>query len=144
MSRRCLQPLGTLVNAGHRLDLVADLLVARKVAGPVAILDAKLPGGLALGGEVLGLGAMIHHLGGQKSDLAPDAFVGHEEKVRRFLPIKAARGKGGRMTTRSFDPGSMPDQDRESVKITLYYYSRDDLRSPNAISRFFAYLCVKE
>ena len=56
------------------------------------IFDAKLARGLALGGEVLGFGPVIHHLGGQKGDLAPNAFVGHVRKVRRFLPIKAARG----------------------------------------------------
>lgn len=44
------------------------------------------------------------------------------------------------MTTRSFDPGSMPDQDRERVKITLNDDSRYDRQSPNAIFRFFALL----
>ena len=88
------QPLGPLVNAGHRLDLVADLLVAGQVAGPVAILDPELLGGLALGGEVLGLGPLIHHLGGQKGDLAPDAFVGHDGEVRRFSAHQGGAGQG--------------------------------------------------
>ena len=83
-----LQPLGPLVHSGHRLDLVADLLVAGQVARPVAILDAKLACGLALGGEVLGLGAMIHHLGRQKGDLAPDSFVGHGRKPEGFGRLK--------------------------------------------------------
>jgi hypothetical protein len=69
--------LGPLVHPGHGLDLVADFLVAGQVGRPIAILDAKLAGRLALGGEVLGLGAVIHHLGGQKGDLAPNAFISH-------------------------------------------------------------------
>ena len=36
------EPLGPLVDAGHRLDLVADLVVAGQVAGAVPILDAEL------------------------------------------------------------------------------------------------------
>ena len=84
MSRRCSSRFGPLVHPGHRLDLVADLRVAGQVAGPVAILDPELLGGLALGGEVLGLGPVVHHLGGEEGDLPPDAFVGHGRKVRRF------------------------------------------------------------
>ena len=78
----------------HRLDLVADLLVARQIAGAVAILDPELLGGLALGGEIFGLGPQVHHLGGQKSELAPDAFVGHEGEVRRFSAHQCGAGQG--------------------------------------------------
>ena len=88
------QPLGALVNARHRLDLVADLLVARQIAGAVAILDPELLGGLALGGEIFGLGPQVHHLGGQKSELAPDAFVGHDREVRRFSAHQCGAGQG--------------------------------------------------
>ena len=83
-----LEPLGALVHPGHGLDLVADLLVAGQVAGPMAILDAELLGGLALGGEVLGLGPAIHHLGGQEGDLAPDAFISHVRGAPILSPSK--------------------------------------------------------
>ena len=91
------QPLGPLVDARHRLDLVADLLVARQVARAVAILDPELLGGLALGGEIFGLGPQVHHLGGQKSELAPDAFVGHDREVRRFSAHRCGAGQGRRV-----------------------------------------------
>ena len=86
-----LEPLGPLVHAGHGLDLVADFAVAGKVCRAMPIFDAKLAGGLSLGGEILGFGPVIHHLRSQKRDLAANAFVGHEE-VRRFEPIEAAPG----------------------------------------------------
>src|SRR5262249_33775505 len=76
------------MHPGHRLDLVTDLLVAGQVAGPVAILDTELAGGLAFGGEILGLAAMIHHLGSQKGDLAPNAFIGHVRRCADFSPSR--------------------------------------------------------
>ena len=93
MSQQVLEPLGPLVHPGHRLDLVADLLVAGQVAGPVAILDPELLGGLALGGEVLGLGPVVHHLGGQEGDLAPDAFISHGKGCADLSP---SRRRGAR------------------------------------------------
>ena len=86
-----LQALRPLVHPGHRLDLVADLPVAGQVARPMSILDAKLAGGLALGGEILGFGPVIHHLGGQKGDLAPNAFVGHVRRCADFSPSRRRR-----------------------------------------------------
>ena len=100
-----LESLGPLVNPGHRLDLVADLLVTREIARPMAILDAKLASGLALGGEVFGLGPVIHHLGGQEGDLAPEAFIGHEERCADFCPSRrrGARGSNDDQKLRSRD-----------------------------------------
>jgi hypothetical protein len=47
----------------------------------VPVLDAKLASRFALGGEVFGLGAVIHHLGSQKGNLAASAFIGHERSA---------------------------------------------------------------
>jgi hypothetical protein len=101
------QPLGPLVNARQRLNLVADLLVARQIARSVAILDPELLGRLALGGEILGLGPQVHHLGGQKSELAPDAFVGHDGEVRRFSAHRCGAGQG-RQAGRMSRPARVP------------------------------------
>ena len=40
------------VEIGQGLDLVADFAVGGKVARAVAVIDAELPGGFSLGGEV--------------------------------------------------------------------------------------------
>ena len=93
MSRRVSRRFGTLVHPGHRLDLVADLLVAGQVARPVAILDPELAGGLALGGEVFGFRPVIHQLRGQERDLAPESFVSH---VRRCADFSPSRRRGAR------------------------------------------------
>ncbi len=87
-----LEALVALVHPGHRLDLVADLGVGGEVAGPVTVFDPELLGGLALGGEVFGLGPLVHHLGGEEGDLPPDAFVGHGEECADW----AHRGGAGR------------------------------------------------
>jgi hypothetical protein len=68
------------VHARHRLDLVADFSVAGEVRGPMSIFDAKLAGSLSLGRKIFGLSPVIHHLGGQESHLAPNAFIGHFRK----------------------------------------------------------------
>ena len=77
MSRRCSSRLGPSCMRAMAWIWSRISRVAGQVAGPVAILDAELLGGLALGGEVLGFGPLVHHLGGQKGNLPPDAFVGH-------------------------------------------------------------------
>ena len=82
------EPLRPFVHPRHRLDLVADLRVRGEVAGPEPVLDPELLGGLALGGEVLGLGPLVHHLGGEEGDLPPDSFVSHGEVVRRLCPSR--------------------------------------------------------
>ena len=87
------EPLRPFVDPGHRLDLVADLGVRRQVGRPESIFDPELLGGLAFGGEVLGLGPMIHELRGEKGDLPPDAFVSHETKMRRLGPSKRRRAE---------------------------------------------------
>jgi hypothetical protein len=92
-----LEPLGTFMNPGHGLDLVADLGVGREVAGPESVFDPELFGGLALGGEVLGLGPVVHHLGGEEGELPPDTFVGHGEEVRRLGPSKRRGAKDDRL-----------------------------------------------
>ncbi len=76
--------LVSLVHPRHRLDLVADLAVRGQIGRAEPVLDPKLPCGLTLGGEVLGLGALVHELGGKEGDLPPDAFVSHGRKVRRL------------------------------------------------------------
>ncbi len=83
-----LEPFGAFMDPGHRLDLVADLGVGGEVAGSESVFDPELFGGLALGGEVLGFGPIVHQLGGEKGDLPPDAFVSHGEKVRRLGPLR--------------------------------------------------------
>src|SRR5262249_38058058 len=50
-------------------------------------------GGLALGREILGLTAMIHHLGGQEGDLAPNAFICHEGRCADFSPSRRRRAR---------------------------------------------------
>ena len=80
-----------LVHAGEGLDLVADLAVGGQVGGPVPVLDAELARGLALGGEVLGLGPLVHELGGEEGDLPPDAVVGHGGGA----PLHAHQGGAG-------------------------------------------------
>ena len=74
---RFLEPLGTLVDPGHRLDLVADLGVAGQVAGPEPVLDPQLAGGLSLGGEVLRFFPGVHHPRRQEGDLTPNPNVSH-------------------------------------------------------------------
>ena len=92
-----LEALGPLVHPGHRLDLVADLPVAGQVAGPMAILDAKLAGGLALGGEVLGLGPADTSSGRPERRSGAGCVRQPCEEVRRFEPIEAARGEVSRV-----------------------------------------------
>ena len=87
-----LETFVALVHPRHRLDLVADLGVGRQVAGPVTVLDPELLGGLALGGEVFGLGPLVHHLGGEERDLPPDSLIGHGDGA----PFHAHRGGAGR------------------------------------------------
>src|SRR5262249_52993835 len=79
---------GSFEESGEHLDLVTDLLVAGEVAWAVAVFQAKLARGLALGGEILGLGPLIHHLRGQMRDLPPDAFVSHGEGCADLGPSK--------------------------------------------------------
>jgi len=57
--------------------VVADLGVGGEVAGVEAIFDAELLGGLALGGEVLGLGAIVHQSGCEQRHLLADSCIGH-------------------------------------------------------------------
>ena len=66
-------------------------LLLGKIARSIPILDAKLAGRLALGGEVLGFGPVIHHLRSQKRDLAPNAFVGHVGRCADFSPSRRRR-----------------------------------------------------
>ncbi len=86
-----LEPLRPLVHAGHGLDLVADLAVARQVGGSMTILDSELLGGFSLGGEVLGFGPVIHHLRSQKGDLAANAFISHGGKCADLSPSRRRR-----------------------------------------------------
>ncbi len=100
-----LEPLGPLVHPCHGLDLVADLAVARQVRRPVAILDAKLAGGLSLGGEIFGFGPVVHHLRSQKRDLAANALVGHAWKCADLSPSRRRRAMEGKREIRSHSVG---------------------------------------
>ena len=78
------------VDAGEDLDLVADFGVGRKVFGfdPLA---AEPFGGLAFGGEVLGLDALVHQAGGFKGDRLTK-FAQSHPFMRRYQAHRSGAG----------------------------------------------------
>jgi len=69
----------------------------------ISALEGRSPGGIGidtelLGGlarwtrDVLGLGRMVHHMGGEQRRSAPDASSRHEGKVRRVSPFESEPG----------------------------------------------------
>ena len=94
------EPPWPLVHAGEGLHLVANLAVAGQIGGSEAVFHSQLPGGLALGREVLALGPTVHQLRGEEGDLPSKTRIWHEMK-RYIMPIKAALGSGARLGERS-------------------------------------------
>ncbi len=68
--------LFALLHAGKGLDLVANLGVGREV-GRLDAAATEMAGGLALGGEVLGLGTFVHQPGGFDRYGLAELNIGH-------------------------------------------------------------------
>ena len=111
MSRRFGVRASPFVQAGERLDLVADFGVARQIGRlDPALADAV--GGLLLGPVVLRLLPGVHQPGGFPGDLPPQFRLVH---ARRRKPRCAARGR--RLAKNKFGSRTAAES------RTAYYYS---------------------